>query len=334
MSEATAAATNETLPSSARAVIVGAGIVGRERRPPPRARGLDRPRDRRPGAAVGDGRLDVPRARARLPAQPVAHDDPARAGDGRPAVAASSSTGCPATTRSAASRSRRPRSAGPSSTAATAARGATASTRRCCRRPRSPSASRSSTPTGSSAACSSSATGSRRPSAAPRRWAARRPRRAARGRSARPRRPGSSSRAAACAASRRRAARSRPTPSSSAPASGGRRRRGCSAACGSRSCPCSTSTRTPRRCRSSRAETREVVHPILRHQDHSMYFRQHGGRLRDRQLPPRAAADRARGHPPGGRRDAAVDGPVHRRGLRDRGARDGLAAARRRPRRR
>ena len=37
-----------------------------------------------------------------------------------------------------------------------------------------------------------------------------------------------------------------------APASGGRRRRGCSAACGSRSCPCSTSTRTRRRCRSSR----------------------------------------------------------------------------------
>ncbi len=63
-----------------------------------------------------------------------------------------------------------------------------------------------------------------------------------------------------------------------------------------------------------------------------MYFRQARGRLRDRQLPPRAAADRARGHPPGGRRDAAVDGPVHRRRLRDRGARDGLAAARRRPR--
>ena len=27
-------------------------------------------------------------------------------------------------------------------------------------------------------------------------------------------------------------------------------------------------------------ETREVVHPILRHQDHSMYFRQHARRLR------------------------------------------------------
>ena len=56
------------------------------------------------------------------------------------------------------------------------------------------------------------------------------------------------------------------------------------------------------------------------------------GRLRDRQLPPRAAAHRARGDPPAGRRDAAVDAPVHRRALRLRARRGRAAAARARRR--
>ena len=41
----------------------------------------------------------------------------------------------------------------------------------------------------------------------------------------------------------------------------------------SRSWPCSTSWCGPIRSPSSSGETREVVHPILRHQDHAMYFR-------------------------------------------------------------
>ena len=80
-------------------------------------------------------------------------------------------------------------------------------------------------------------------------------------------------------------------------------------------------------------ETREVVHPILRHQDHSMYFRQHAdayGIGNYRHEPRLTEPEDIR--PPGGD-DAAVDVPVHRRRLRDRGARDGVAAARRRPRR-
>ena len=66
--------------------------------------------------------------------------------------------------------------------------------------------------------------------------------------------------------------------SSSAPASGARRSDGWPA-CRSRSPSSSTSSSGPSRCRSSpRDADREVVHPILRHQDLSLYFRQHGDR--------------------------------------------------------
>ena len=87
--------------------------------------GWERDRRRRPGPAVGDRRLDLARARAGLPAQRVAHDDAPGAVDGR---AADRPLRAPST-RWAASRSRRPRSAGPSSTAAGRGRAATASTR-------------------------------------------------------------------------------------------------------------------------------------------------------------------------------------------------------------
>ena len=51
--------------------------------------------------------------------------------------------------------------------------------------------------------------------------------------------------------------------------------------------------------------------------------------LRRGQLPPRAAADRAGGHPRAGRRAAAVDPRLHALGLRRRGARGGRACCRR-----
>ena len=59
----------------------------------------------------------------------------------------------------------------------------------------------------------------------------------------------------------------------------GARRSGGWPACRSRSRSCSTSSCGPTRCRSSRRDaTEEVVHPILRHQDVSLYFRQRGDR--------------------------------------------------------
>ena len=67
---------------------------------------------------MGDRRLHLARARARVPAQPVADDDAVRAGDGRPVQRAS---GC-SSTASAGSRSPPRRSAGTSCTGATAAR--------------------------------------------------------------------------------------------------------------------------------------------------------------------------------------------------------------------
>ena len=106
-------------------------------------------------------------------------------------------------------------------------------------------------------------------------------------------------------------------------------RRG-SPASGSRSSRSSTSTRSPRRCpswpaRRARSSTRSCATRTAR-----LYFRQHRRRLRDRQLPPRAAAGRAarRSAPPGGA-DAAVDAAVHAGGLRRAPrAETGAAAAR------
>ena len=81
-------------------------------------------------------------------------------------------------------------------------------------------------------------------------------------------------------------------------------------------------------------ETREVVHPILRHQDADLYFRQVGDAYgignydhEPRLVEPWEIAA------PGGRR-AAVDAAVHAGGLRPRRGGDRPAAARRRPARR
>ena len=63
-------------------------------------------------------------------------------------------------------------------------------------------------------------------------------------------------------------------------------------------------------------ETREVVHPILRHQDRRPVLPPGRRRVRHRQLPPRAAAGRAGGDRRARRARAAVDAAVHAGGLR------------------
>jgi hypothetical protein len=142
--------------------------------------------------------------------------------------------------------------------------------------PRSRSASRSSTPTGSSAACTSSATASPRRCAARRRWgraaaAAGGPAGVRRDRGDRARRRG---RPRARRRDDARHDRDRHR-SSCAPASGARRRPDARRRARSRSLPVQHQYAYTAPLPELAGETREVVHPILRHQDHSMYYRQH-----------------------------------------------------------
>ena len=61
-----------------------------------------------------------------------------------------------------------------------------------------------------------------------------------------------------------------------------------------------------------RDETKEVVHPVLRHQDKSMYFREHGDSYGIGFLQPRAAFDRCRRYSPARKgTDNALDKRVH-----------------------
>ena len=116
------------------------------------------------------------------------------------------------------------------------------------------------------------------------------------------------SRAGACAASRRRAARSPTDTSSSAPASGARRRRGMlggvRAPARARPAPVRVhrAAARARRARRARSSTRSCATRTTRCTSAST--RDAYG---DRQLPPRAAADRARGHPaPGGEMQPSI----------------------------
>ena len=103
----------------------------------------------------------------------------------------------------------------------------------------------------------------------------------------------------------------------SAPASGGRRSARWPAS-RSRSSRCSTSSCGPTRCPSSRSLQGDTwaQHPIVRHQDMSLYFRQrddHYGVGNYRHEP---IVDAAVGDPRARRRDAALADAVHARGLR------------------
>ena len=79
-------------------------------------------------------------------------------------------------------------------------------------------------------------------------------------------------------------------------------------------------------------ETREVAQPILRHQDADLYYRQLGDAYGIGNYDHEPRLDRAEDDQAVGRRRAAVDPPVHARGLRPRRRGDRAAAARRRPR--
>ena len=224
---------------------------------------------------MGDGRLDVARAGARLPAQPVAHDDPARAGDGRPAVRPRARRAAllpPGRRhrgrgdRGAVGRARpplRPRARlRPRRGAAVAGRGRRAHPAHRPRPDRRRPARRA----------------RRHREGRPRRRGdgpARRPRRAARGRSARPRRPGSSSRRGRV----RGVETTRGTIATDTVVL-------CAGIWGPKAARMLGGVRVPlvpvqhqyaytAPLPELAGETREVVHPILRHQDHSMYFRQH-----------------------------------------------------------
>ena len=102
------------------------------------------------------------------------------------------------------------------------------------------------------------------------------------------------SRAAGSSACRPRSARSAPSTSSSPPASGAAQVAQLAPGLNVPLVPVEHQLAYTAPLPELAGETREVVHPILRHQDHAMYFRQVADALRDRQLPPRAAPGRSR----------------------------------------
>ena len=257
----------------------------RQRRPPPRRARLGGDRGRRPGAAVGDRRLDLARARAGLPAQRVAHDDAPGAVDGREAHRAGR---LPPRGqhrgrhhRRALGRARPPLGAG-----------ARLRPRRAAARPR---AGRRAAP------AARSGDDPRRPARGRRRDRQGRARRAG---AVPPRRDRGVRRLrghgpADRGRPRRRRAdgardRSAPSTSSSPRASGGGGLATLAPGLNVPLVPVEHQLAYTAPLPELAGETREVVHPILRHQDHAMYFRQVRRRLRDRQLPPRAAPGRAR----------------------------------------
>ena len=266
-------------------VIVGAGIVGAERRLPPGRAGLAGHRGGRPGAAVGDRRLDLARARAASSSQRVA--TMTRLAQGPIALLDRSVEGSLLHPVGSIEVAPRP-----------SERWAELHRRWAGR-----------APTGSRRALLDPAEVAKLlplldPDDDPRRL----PRRRRRDRQGRARRrgdgrrrgrgaarvrrtarsPASTSRAGACAAWRPRRARSAPSTSSSRAGIWGPTGR----RAGRRQHP-AHARRAPVRLTAPlpelAGETREVVHPILRHQDHAMYFRQHADGYGDRQLPPRAA---------------------------------------------
>ena len=96
------------LPARAQTVIVGAGIVGACRRLSPRRAGRDRRAGDRPGPAVRDRRLHLARAGHHLPDERLPHDVPDRAGLRRALRLARAWTASRSGTGSAGSRSRPP----------------------------------------------------------------------------------------------------------------------------------------------------------------------------------------------------------------------------------
>ena len=95
-----------SLPATARAVVIGAGIVGNSLAGPPRAPRLEGPGPDRQGPAAQPGRLHRPRVELHLPRRPLARDD------GRsPPTACASTRSSACSPSAAASRWRAPRSA-------------------------------------------------------------------------------------------------------------------------------------------------------------------------------------------------------------------------------
>ena len=92
-----------------RVVIIGAGIVGTNLADELTARGVDPRHRRRPGPAAADRRLDLARARAGVPGQPVEDDDRSSRPTPSTSSPASTSTARGASRRSAGWRSPRPR---------------------------------------------------------------------------------------------------------------------------------------------------------------------------------------------------------------------------------
>ena len=217
---------------------------------------------------MGDRRLDVARAGPRLPAQPVAHDDPLRPGDGRAVRRAR-----------LLPRRRRDRGRGDARSAGRSCTGATgARSRSACR----PALIEPGAGAGAGAAD--------RPGADPRRaaHADRRDRQGAARRRGDGDAPRASTRSARCDGHRLRLERGAvravettlghdpdAAPSCSPPGSGGRRSR---ALAGVRLplVPVLHQYAVTEPLPELAGETREVVHPILRHQDADLYFRQQG----------------------------------------------------------